>query len=369
VDLAKQNGYNEEMLNLLKNSTKPLLAPIDIRKLYLRQLIDSDFHDFLLAQYGYTKKEIEQLKTLYYDIPSAQDLIRFAVREAFSPSVIAAFGLHEEFPEDFRVNAEKIGLSEEWAKAFWASHWILPSIQMGYEMLHRGVIDNDTLDLLLKTQDIMPYWRDKLKAISYAPYTRVDVRRMYQAGVLDEADVYQSYLDIGYNNDKAQKMTEFTIANTQNEERELTKNEILVAYKKGIITKNEAIEYLKTLNYSDYAIDVIITSAELKRAKEAKELCTSQVKQLYTKGIIEKNEVLNRLSTLGYQSTEISLLLEQWDSAVETKAKRLTPEKLESLYKVNIISKKEYQRELKYLGYATKYVNWLVQLSDLKKVS
>ena len=52
-------------------------------------------------------------------------------------------------------------------------------------MLHRGVIDTAELDMLLRAQDVMPFWRDRLTAIAYRPLTRVDVRRMYKQGVLN----------------------------------------------------------------------------------------------------------------------------------------------------------------------------------------
>ncbi|MBA7557821.1 hypothetical protein ES705_50595 [subsurface metagenome] len=36
-------------------------------------------------------------------------------------------------------------------------------------MLHRDIVDQDTLKMLLKSLDIMPYWRDRLIQLSYNP--------------------------------------------------------------------------------------------------------------------------------------------------------------------------------------------------------
>ena len=84
----------------------------------------------------------------------------------------------------------KAGLPEEQARNYWAAHWELPSAQMGYAMFQRRIIDHETLVMLLKSLDIMPFWRDKLIEMSYNPLTRVDVRRMYGLGVLSEEEVY-----------------------------------------------------------------------------------------------------------------------------------------------------------------------------------
>ncbi|GAH58877.1 unnamed protein product, partial [marine sediment metagenome] len=45
------------------------------------------------------------------------------------------------------------------------------------------------LDSLFMATDIMPWWREKLKAISYNPLTRVDVRRVFKMGIVSEEQV------------------------------------------------------------------------------------------------------------------------------------------------------------------------------------
>ncbi|GAH93918.1 unnamed protein product, partial [marine sediment metagenome] len=44
-------------------------------------------------------------------------------------------------------------------------HWSLPSPSQGFEMLHRGVIDEAELNMLLRALDIMPFWREKLTKV------------------------------------------------------------------------------------------------------------------------------------------------------------------------------------------------------------
>ncbi|GAH21078.1 unnamed protein product, partial [marine sediment metagenome] len=96
------------------------------------------------------------------------------------------------------------------------------------------------LSRLLKSLDIMPFWRDKLTEISYNPLTRVDVRRMYKLGVLDESEVKKSYLNIGYNENDAEKMTAFTKKYEGDTEKELTKSAIDKAFKNDIIFRRQA---------------------------------------------------------------------------------------------------------------------------------
>ena len=78
-------------------------------------------------------------------------------------------------------------------------------------MLHRRIIDPDELKLLLRVRDIPSFWRERLVQLSYDPYTRVDVRRMYTAGVLSENEVFDTYLDLGYDEEHANNLTLWTL--------------------------------------------------------------------------------------------------------------------------------------------------------------
>lgn len=150
-------------------------------------------------------------KELAYQIPPVADIITMAVREAFTPAIAARFGQYEDLPTDFVTWVGKKGLSKEWAERYWAAHWSLPSPQQGFEMLHRGIINRDDLFMLLRALDIMPFWRDKLVNMAYTLFTRIDIRRMYNIGVMNEGDVNRAYRELGYDDYKADIMTRFVV--------------------------------------------------------------------------------------------------------------------------------------------------------------
>ncbi|GAI28470.1 unnamed protein product, partial [marine sediment metagenome] len=56
----------------------------------------------------------------------------------------------DEYPPEYEEAAKKAGLPPEQAENYWASHWVLPSILQGYEMLHRNVIGSEELGDLFK---------------------------------------------------------------------------------------------------------------------------------------------------------------------------------------------------------------------------
>ncbi|MBT9168378.1 MAG: hypothetical protein DDT19_01723 [Syntrophomonadaceae bacterium] len=338
---------------------KEVLPGVDvIREMYLRGEWGAGVHDSKLAQLGYSKESIEAFKKVYFYIPPAPDLIRMAVREAFSPEVARRFGQYEDFPPDFAKWAAKQGISEDWAKAYWAAHWELPSVTMGYEMLHRGVIGMDDLKMLLRAQDVMPFWREKLIAISYAPFTRVDTRRMYRDGVLDRAQVKRAYLDIGYDDWKAEKMTEWTIIDAMEEERGITKSEIVKGFVTGLLSEKEMRAALVNLNYGTEAIEFYIADAKLKRESELKELELDYIKVNYQKGSWDFQRAEAELGKLNLTAREIDYYLVKWTAVTKQKTSLPTRAELKRWLINGYITAQRWVDFMRKLGFSDELIGY-----------
>jgi len=90
---------------------------------------------------------------------------------------------------------------------------------------------------------------------------------MYALGVYSEEQVYQSYLDGGYSPEDARDLTEWTVAEYAETERELTKTEILSMYRDSVLNVRETEAYLNALGYNDPTIGLWLAREDL--AKEA----------------------------------------------------------------------------------------------------
>ncbi|KKM88738.1 hypothetical protein LCGC14_1255690 [marine sediment metagenome] len=291
-------------------------------------------------------------------IPPVADIITMAVREVFTPEIAARFGQYEDFPAPLEEWGLKKGLSKEWSERYWAAHWALPSASQGFEMLHRGVIDRDDLNRLLRAQDVMPFWRDKLTQIAYRPLTRVDVRRMYREGVLDEAGVYEAYLDHGYAEENAKRMTKFTVKQTLSAQAKFTSTDVVAAFTKRMINNSEARMLLTDLGIPSENVSYIISRAEYKRLWDLTESRIAGIKNLYKKGVYDENAARAKLLQLNLPSDEVEVLFEQW---WYEKTGELAPTwtKAETLRfaKAGTISKARAQQELQSMGYDAEHVN------------
>jgi hypothetical protein len=229
-------------------------------------------------------------------------------------------------------------------------------------MLHRGIITKSELELLMRALDIMPFWRDKLIQLSYASFTRVDGRRMHKLGILTRVQVLQAYQDIGYSPEKAEALTKFTEqlnagTGTQTE-KELTKADILTAYRAGIYSREECIDALGFLDYSTEDAELIVDAVQISEGVKLKTLTLSQVKTLYQAGIRSKQECTAWLAAMNYDAAAISNLFALWDWTQPVDPRRPTRTDLDNFVSAGVIDLGDWSAEYDALGYDMKYQEW-----------
>lgn len=301
-------------------------------------------------------------KELAYQIPPVADIITMAVREAFTPAIAAKFGQYEDFPKDLETWAGKKGLSKEWSQRYWAAHWSLPSPLQGFEMLHRGVINESELNMLLRALDVMPFWRDKLTQIAYRRLTRVDIRRMYKQGVLGVKEVLESYLEHGYELKNAERMTEFTIKQTLATLSKFTSGDIIKAFTSRMISRRDAISLLVRIGISQADAEYIVSTAEYKREWAFTDQQISGIRNLYKKRIYDENATRDKLSRLNLPSDQINVLMEQWlyEKKEELDATWTTAQTL-NFFKKGLLTEERARRELHLNGYDAEHIDIYIQ--------
>jgi hypothetical protein len=326
---------------------------------YLRGLIDDGDFDASLKALGYAGEYREPIKELRFFIPPVQDLITMAVREVFTPEIAEAQQQFEDFPPEFARWAAQQGVSEEWARNYWAAHWSLPSPQAGYEMLHRGIIDEEQLSTLLRALDVMPGWRDPMIAISYRPYTRVDIRRMHRVGVLNEAEVNQAYRDIGYDAFKAEKLTEFTVELNQEDDlltldvaSDLTRSSIIGFYTDGIISQTTASALLLQAGINVGAAALYLMSADFDIERQQRKDQINIVLDRFKYGGLSYTEAADEIRQLGLQPRESELALLDLTRIREQETKTPSKADLDKFLKAGIIEAEEYVDQLERMGYS-----------------
>ncbi|MBA7630553.1 hypothetical protein ES703_38076 [subsurface metagenome] len=352
--------YAEQYLDAIL--TKP--ASQDLVAFELRQ--DPNLPDLgnRLKQIGIHPDYVDVYKTLAYPIPPVADIITMAVREAFSPEIATRFGQYEDYPPDFEYWAQRKGLSKEWSQRYWASHWALPSATQGFEMLHRGVINQAELNLLLRALDVMPFWREKLTRIAYRRLSRVDIRRMYRVGVMNEGEIYEANLELGYSERDAERMAKYTIKQALQTQAKFTARDVITAYTKYMINRSEANTLLEDVGVRTENIPYIISTAEYKRSWELTDSRISAIRNLYKKEVYDENKARAELLQLDLPAIRVDVLMEQWYIDEKDKPDRLwTTAQTLSFMQDGIITGARGRQELTDLGYDKEHIEAYLKAS------
>ena len=360
---AAKGGWTDQDQTVALEMLKLRPATIELVDYWRRDLIDEAQLDSDLKLLGWSGEYRALLRKAAYPPPGVQDLITMAVREVFTPAIAESFGQFEDIPDAFMAHAKTVGISDEWARNYWAAHWALPSVQQGFEMLHRGEVGMDALDNLLRASDVMPFWREPLKAIAYRPYTRVDVRRMHKLGVLDHDQVIKSYMDLGFDPEKAEAMTNFTeLYNAGSErpdpepQRDLTKGDILGMLNDGVFDQDETSTMLQTLGFDADESLALIAREQLQELRGDRKADISDVVDRTKAGALDYEGAQLELIALDTTDRERSKALRTIERALQSKLRGPSKADLDSWYERELIDLVEYGDELRQLGYSERYV-------------
>ena len=375
-NILDRQGLPDDQVETLR---KLVLQKPDISTLVRwqsRGIISQQDFPILADQIGWKPEEADQFNEEYYGPPPVGDLIRMAVREVFSPEIAEEFGQFEEIPAAYLEWAEKIGLTTEWARNYWAAHWVLPSMQMGFEMLHRGAINADQLDALFVAQDVMPFWRDRLKEISYRVVTRVDVRRFHALGIYDDAQVLDAYMKMGFNETNAAEMTQFTVAYNDStkkgekaRERDLSKSDVIGMYNDGVLDAATTRGYLIQLGYSEAEATVLIEREDIQEMRRERKADISNIIDQAKIKALTYEEAQDRLAALDLTRTETNKALADLARVSQTRTRTPSKSDLDDWLGLNLITEGDYAEELRTLGYADRYVALYVEATSAEAES
>lgn len=293
-----------------------------------RGVVDDSTARVWLSRQGYGDQPIELFDELRHPIPTPTDMVRFGVREVYTPEVAERFGQFEDFPPAFGVQMARLGFELEVARQYWAAHWDLPSATQGFEMLHRNVIDMPDLELLLRALDVMPFWRERLIEIAYTPITRIDIRRFYKMGVIDLDEVERRYRFLGYSPADALVQQEFARRWVQESERtslddlqDLAAAQIRQGYRARLFTRDEAEDRLVELTYTEDDANFLLDlddvalglRPDLDSGVDARALTVPTIRQAYREGVWARSRALDELEAHGYLAAAAELMLDLED--------------------------------------------------------
>lgn len=364
-------GYDQLSMDGFDSLIDSYLGSQDYIRLFLRGDITDEQLTDKLTRIGFKLESIDQIKKLSQIIPTPAELIQMAVREAWNENVVSRFNYDAGFNDipEFKEWMTKQGYSEDWAKRFWRAHWQLPGINQAYEALHR-LREGDTkttvddIASLLKVADIPEFWRSRLIAISYAPYTRIDIRRMWKLHILNEDDVFKAHLDIGYDEEHARKLTQFVVADQTSDKSDITRAALVQAFKRGVMTRDEAKSGMVEIGLSDDDAEFYLSIADYDLQAEQTDAKLTIIQQKYVSGVIDETGLAAELGGLNLPSERMTALQQIWTVQRTNKINIPSRSELDDLLRRSIITHDDYASLLKRDGYEDTTIGYFTTRID-----
>ncbi len=363
VEVLKRNGYSEDDIKLMFVSRYALHPPGDVAEMFLRGILNKEQAENRLRELGYTDERIGELEQSWKRIPTLPDVVRYLAKEAFEPDMQALFGLNDGFPEESIEWAAKQGLDEKWARAEWVSHWRDLGLAPILDAFHRGFIDWKYVERYMNLIEIPPGLREIVAKSAYSVYTRVDVRRMYQLGVMNEEQVYRAYLDLGYDPEKAQNLTKFTVIDVASEDQPITRKDVIDGFKAGDVTAAEAEKLLVQVGFKEDRAVYLVYRAQMDLDRAARTQQQGLIHDKFTGNLIDEAQARAALMAAKTPIAKANELLDQWRVQVFKDQKLPSKTDLDKMFKAKIIDERTYRVELSRLGYAVKYIDWYIDMA------
>lgn len=306
-----------------------LLSAFELVTLLRRGVITDEEFSNQMSKHGFSTAQQERFKRATEFFPSPQDLVNWQAKEVFEEDAVKKFGTDAEFENLDLTLFEQAGVTAEQARNYWLAHWQHPSFQQIADMLHRDVLtaEGSSREVLptdpewekqrLKAEALMfewfrlveipPFWRNRMRLIADLPFTRVDIRRMWDLGVANDNDVIRAYLDQGYDLEHAQALLLFAKI-----ERRLPDLEAL--YRNGWITLEEFRDTIVGFGLplekaEDFVRQKVQNLDQPFRVARERDLTKAEIVKGVQKQVITPSEGTELMMRLGYDRFEAEFIL------------------------------------------------------------
>lgn len=350
----------------------------------------------------------DRLANLRYEIPGPSDMVRFSVRHVFEPDLVKALGYDDEYrpaldvwhsfqglnypiwtgamhdqvnifeaqhnlPLDYFASLYVAqGVQEPtWARAYWWSHWVVPSPTQGYLMWQRlnplrdpafdgpemrGLnFSYQDLELLLRANDYPPKWRALLAGIS-RPIPGVRFAREFRRnGVYDYKALVNWGMRQGYSpkdaKDIADDIEAWATKAAQAKFRAEGLAQIRQAYDLGLIDLQQAGVLAVQWGLDPDILGTFLAVLEQDHANKRAAKVVAAIRKQFLTGKIDQLAARNLMIGYGVNANAINEYIADWQVEQVSHTRDIAAQKALLWACKGIISLAELQRRLANLGY------------------
>jgi hypothetical protein len=171
------------------------------------------------------------------------------------------------------------------------------------------------------------------------------IGRLYSNSYIDEADARKRLTDAGVPDAAIDSLIRkwdleiqyLTDKRLSHPTRDLSKAEVLDAFKAGMILEEDARTWLSHLGYPPDEADTLIGLAKFQQARDVRKLQIEAYKALYVNGTRSPLDVSNALDAMGLLVQQRDAYLTEWELLREQRTEKLPIATLRDMFKAGIL--------------------------------
>lgn len=370
--IVEANGNRWDSWYPIADAARTKLSVGEYATLFRRKVLQDAEYQQKLRECGVTRDDDKFLAyQLTQFIAPPSDIVSMMIRDAADTKNIDWTNSDAIFVDKYtgplRTWGEQQGLDDEYMKMLWRAHWSLPSPGQLYVMLHRlsrlppndpAYVDLPRIRQTLLQQDIHPDWVDSFIAISYSPLTRIDARRAYEIGALDQNGLKEAYLNLGYDPGTADTLVNFNVLNSQ---RTILRNPSIRQYADGQLTAAEMYDLLRQGGARDADLPAALDRGAVLLRVSRRKRCIAAIRKRYLLAEITRVDAETMLQQQGLDQTQVTEIAAGMECERSARGKVLTGQQILGLYRDGIIFASDAFDRLMTIGYDEDEASLLVR--------
>lgn len=340
--------------------------------LFRKEKINTDQFRIALKRNGLPNEFIAAIEATKIVTPPIQDLIRFAVREAYGDH-----SGEKQYPE-FEKLAGLMGLSPERASWYWYAHWDRIPLNRAYSNLHRGLWTKEQFMAMLRIQDVHPDDRESIFAVAFNPPSIRELGYGFDVGSYTIADIIAARRASGLNQTDAEKAANALVEYRTNAIRNGVRTELMHLFARGKITEDQLKTELRGVRTTDVAIALWVQRGKLEGQRlnqtqlesEGKIVSSSEAIKAFKNGLIPEADLRSRLTALEWTPERIDLAVREAKYEMAPTGEIVKPKEFKALSESTIRTAREIGQfsdsqaleRLTALGYEAKDASLIVDV-------
>lgn len=220
------------------------------------------------------------------------------------------------------------GIDPAYADAIYETQGNPPGAHEMLDLWNRGLIDEPTLDQAILESRLKPKYTQVFKGLAeHIPPMRTALS-MVHTGVISGPDGIGMLRKLGFSEVNAERMVAAALSAKTAKAKELSQGQVVTLYERHALDRSAASDRLTTLGYDATEVGLLLDQADARRTDAIRQAAVGKIGNRYIARHLDRVTASSQLDRLTIPATERDLYLTLWDIERDSVVATLTAAQL-----------------------------------------